>query len=71
MERYLDNNGTKLWSIATGAGTPLILCNGGPGCDDYLAPVSEMIDDLYAADAGHDAHLGDCVLNKENNHEER
>jgi proline iminopeptidase len=46
MEKYLDNNGTKLWSIAKGTGTPLILCNGGPGCDDYLAPVSEMIGDL-------------------------
>ncbi len=46
MEKYLDNNGTKLWSIAKGAGTPLILCNGGPGCDDYLSPVSAMIEDL-------------------------
>ncbi|MBN1349256.1 alpha/beta hydrolase [candidate division KSB1 bacterium] len=46
MEKYLDNNGTKLWSFAKGSGTPLILCNGGLGCDDYLAPVSEMIEDL-------------------------
>ncbi len=46
METYLDNNGTKLWSIAKGTGTPLILCNGGPGCDDYLSPVSEIIEDL-------------------------
>jgi len=46
MEKYLDNNGTKLWSIAEGTGTPLILCNGGLGCDDYLSPVSEMIEDL-------------------------
>jgi len=46
MEKYLNNSGTKLWSIATGTGTPLILCNGGPGCDDYLGPVAEMIEDL-------------------------
>jgi proline iminopeptidase len=25
---------------------PLILCNGGPGCDDYLSPIADMIDDL-------------------------
>lgn len=24
----------------------MILCNGGPGCDDYLGPVAAMIDDL-------------------------
>jgi hypothetical protein len=23
-----------------------LLFNGGPGCDDYLAPVAGMIDDL-------------------------
>ena len=47
-ENYLDNKGTKLWSVLKGTGTPLILCNGGPGCDDYLDPVSEMIEDLCA-----------------------
>ena len=45
MERYLDNNGTRLWSTAEGTGLPLILFNGGPGCDDYLEPVSDMIRD--------------------------
>jgi proline iminopeptidase len=24
----------------------MILCNGGPGCCDYLGPVAEMVDDL-------------------------
>lgn len=46
MERYLDHDGTRIWSTAQGGGTPLILCNGGPGCDDYLGPVSEMVEDL-------------------------
>lgn len=36
MAKYFDNNGTKLWSTANGTGTPLILCNGGPGCDDFV-----------------------------------
>jgi len=46
MERFLNNAGTRIWSISTGKGTPLILCNGGPGCDDYLGPVAAMIDDI-------------------------
>lgn len=46
MERYLDNGGCRLWSIATGneAGLPAILVNGGPGCDDYLWEVAAMIE---------------------------
>ena len=46
MERRLDNAGTRIWSTCNGLGTALILCNGGPGCDDYLGPVSEMIEDI-------------------------
>ncbi|MEM7345489.1 MAG: alpha/beta hydrolase, partial [Chloroflexota bacterium] len=45
MEQFLNNKGTELWSIKQGDGIPLILCNGGPGCDDYLEPVSRMIED--------------------------
>lgn len=29
----------------TGEGFPVLLCNGGPGCCDYLAPVAAMLDD--------------------------
>jgi proline iminopeptidase len=35
----------RLWSVATGSGIPLVLFNGGPGCDDYLSPVAELIGD--------------------------
>ena len=45
MEKYLNCNGTRLWSMVSGKGIPLILCNGGPGCDDYLGPVAEMLED--------------------------
>jgi proline iminopeptidase len=46
MERLLNNAGTRIWSTCDGHGTPLILCNGGPGCDDYLGPVAAMIEDI-------------------------
>src|SRR5262245_2072054 len=46
IENFIDSNGVNIWTIRTGEGCPLILCNGGAGCCDYLAPVSEMLDDL-------------------------
>jgi len=46
MERLLENAGTRIWSTCDGRGADLILCNGGPGCDDYLGPVAAMIDDV-------------------------
>ena len=45
-ERYVTSGDARLWSTASGEGTPLLMFNGGPGCDDYLGPVAEMIDDL-------------------------
>ncbi len=44
-ERYLDRQGTRIWTTSNGRGMPVIVCNGGPGCDDYLGPVSAMIED--------------------------
>jgi proline iminopeptidase len=44
-ERFVTSAGARLWSSATGDGTPLLLFNGGPGCDDYLGPVARLIDD--------------------------
>ena len=45
-ETFAQREGLKLWTIAQGSGIPVILCNGGPGCCDYLAPVASLLDDL-------------------------
>ena len=37
-EQFVDSGGAKLWTISAGNGVPIVLCNGGPGCCDYLAP---------------------------------
>ncbi len=44
-ERLADINGARIWLAETGRGDPVMLCNGGPGCCDYLEPVASMIDD--------------------------
>ena len=45
-ERYVRSGEARLWTCSTGAGTPFLMFNGGPGCDDYLAPVAAMIEDM-------------------------
>jgi proline iminopeptidase len=45
-ERFVNNEGAQLWTLSEGQGMPIVLCNGGPGCCDYLAPVAAMLDDL-------------------------
>lgn len=45
-EEYVDVGGVRLWTVREGAGVPIILCSGGPGCCDYLELVATMIDDL-------------------------
>ena len=45
-ERYVDSGGASIWTTSQGNGIPLLLCNGGPGCCDYLGPVAAMIEDL-------------------------
>ena len=45
-ESYVTSGTARLWSTASGRRTPLLMFNGGPGSDDYLGPVAEMIDDL-------------------------
>ncbi len=42
----VDVGGARVWTCTTGSGDPIILCNGGPGCCDYLEPVAEMMDDI-------------------------
>ena len=45
-EVFVQSAGAKIWTISQGTGIPVVLCNGGPGCCDYLKPVARMIDDL-------------------------
>ena len=45
-EQYVHSAGARLWTISAGSGIPIALCNGGPGCCDYLAPVAAMLDDI-------------------------
>jgi proline iminopeptidase len=44
--RYVTSGSARLWSTVSGQGPPLLLFNGGPGCDDYLAPVAALVDDV-------------------------
>jgi proline iminopeptidase len=46
FESFVNSNGVKIWTTRTGEGYPVMLCNGGAGCCDYLAPVAEMFDDM-------------------------
>ncbi len=48
-ERLIAVDGAELWVAEQGAGIPLVLCNGGPGCCDYLGPVAAMIEDVARA----------------------
>jgi pimeloyl-ACP methyl ester carboxylesterase len=45
-EQFVDSEAARLWTISAGSGVPTVLCNGGPGCCDYLAPVAAMLDDI-------------------------
>ena len=45
-ENFVISNGARLWTVKTGQGVPMMLCNGGPGCCDYLEPVAQMVDDI-------------------------
>jgi proline iminopeptidase len=49
QEAFVTSNGARLWTISQGAGVPVVLCSGGPGMADYLAPVAGMIDDIAQA----------------------
>ncbi len=41
-ERVLQINGVRLWTAVQGKGIPMVLCHGGPGGYDYLAPIADM-----------------------------
>lgn len=47
METFVDSNGVSIWTTRNEtAGIPVLLCNGGAGCCDYLEPVANLIDDI-------------------------
>ncbi len=47
-ETYITTeDDAALWWETTGDGPPLILCHGGPGYWDTLAPLAAMVDDGY------------------------
>ena len=43
---YASQGMIRLWTMATGRGVPVVLCNGGPGCCDYLAPVATLLEEV-------------------------
>jgi proline iminopeptidase len=46
-QTYVDVDGrARLWTATQGSGLPVVLCHGGPGGVDTLAPLAAMIDDL-------------------------
>lgn len=45
-ESFIVSEGLNIWTTRTGQGYPILLCNGGPGCCDYLEPVAAMLDDI-------------------------
>jgi proline iminopeptidase len=45
-EKFVVSNGVRLWTVQTGHGFPVMLCNGGAGCCDYLEPVAQMLEDV-------------------------
>jgi proline iminopeptidase len=43
-ESYALRGQVRLWTRVEGEGVPVVFCNGGPGCCDYLKPVAQMLD---------------------------
>ncbi|MDE0682326.1 MAG: alpha/beta hydrolase [Candidatus Poribacteria bacterium] len=46
QEDILQINGVWLWTVIQGSGQPMVLCHGGPGGYDYLAPIADMVSDV-------------------------
>jgi pimeloyl-ACP methyl ester carboxylesterase len=49
VAEIVDVPGATLWTESQGAGVPLVLCHGGPGLSDNLAPMAAMVDDVARA----------------------
>ncbi len=41
------DDGCQLWTASAGAGPPIVLCHGGPGLWDYLAPAAKMVEHAF------------------------
>ena len=47
-ERFITlEDGTQLWTAASGSGAPVVLCHGGPGLWDYLTDVAALLDQAH------------------------
>jgi proline iminopeptidase len=47
-ERFITlEDGTQLWTAASGSGTPVVLCHGGPGLWDYLTDVAALLEQAH------------------------
>ncbi len=47
VESFVDSKGVSIWTTRSGTGgIPVLLCNGGAGCCDYLEPVANLFDDI-------------------------
>jgi proline iminopeptidase len=40
------DDGARLWAVTEGAGRPMVLCHGGPGGTDTLAPMASLVTDI-------------------------
>lgn len=45
-DSFIISDGVSIWTTRSGEGFPVMLCNGGAGCCDYLGPVAGMLDDV-------------------------
>ena len=46
QEQYVFSGNARIWTSTSGAGVPVLMFNGGPGCDDYLASVATLIEEV-------------------------
>jgi len=63
-------DGCSLWTQATGAGEPMVLCHGGPGLWDYLRPLAQLAGPRWRVHrydqrgCGRSGHRGEWTLDQ-------
>lgn len=45
-EKYIYTSNARLWTEKRGNGVPVLLISGGPGCCNYLEPVSSLLEEM-------------------------